>query len=421
MRQTALWLRITTLIALYASVKPAYGVENLLVRGLEVPPFVVDSLRFMQFPGKDAARRDLFFSKIDSILLCGEGKINILHIGGSHVQADVISHTVRCHLDSINGDLKPARGVFFPFQAAKTNNPSNFKVRSKGEWIASRNLKKERLSKIGMTGIALTTEDPQAEIKVNLDIDSTNRWDFTRLRLLGYGDSLSVPILVEEDESFRFPIQEEETASFIYEFKSPIDSFQLRIVQADSIPHRFNLCGFVAENDNDGIVYHSIGVNGAAVPSYLSCENFERDIQLIKPDMVVFAIGINDAIPVNFSEQQFIANYDTLIQKFNRVNPECFYVFITNNDSFRKTRRNRKTRYVVNRNGLTVEHAFYTLAQKYNGGYWDLFGWMGGLESMRLWEKAGLAQKDKIHFTKKGYKLIGSTFYNALITSYLER
>jgi lysophospholipase L1-like esterase len=45
---------------------------------------------------------------------------------------------------------------------------------------------------------------------------------------------------------------------------------------------------------------------------------------------------------------------------------------------------------------------------------------MGGLKSMAEWQKYGLAQKDKVHFTKKGYELIGDKFYNALIQFYLD-
>ena len=84
-----------------------------------------------------------------------------------------------------------------------------------------------------------------------------------------------------------------------------MDSLNLIISQTDTILHRFTLTGFLLENDEPGIVYHSIGVNGASVPSYLSCPNFERDLSLIRPDMVIFAIGINDAIPQNFSKNNF--------------------------------------------------------------------------------------------------------------------
>ena len=35
---------------------------------------------------------------------------------------------------------------------------------------------------------------------------------------------------------------------------------------------------------------------------------------------------------------------------------------------------------------------------------------MGGLNSIKLWEDAGLAKTDKIHLTTKGYKLSGDLF-----------
>ena len=33
---------------------------------------------------------------------------------------------------------------------------------------------------------------------------------------------------------------------------------------------------------------------------------------------------------------------------------------------------------------------------------------------MEKWQKAGLAQKDKVHFTRAGYQLLGDLFYQAL-------
>ena len=41
---------------------------------------------------------DNFFSKIDSLIFTGEGNINIIHMGGSHMQADVFSNKIRENL-----------------------------------------------------------------------------------------------------------------------------------------------------------------------------------------------------------------------------------------------------------------------------------------------------------------------------------
>ena len=42
----------------------------------------------------------------------------------------------------------------------------------------------------------------------------------------------------------------------------------------------------------------------------------------------------------------------------------------------------------------------------------------GGLGSIKKWQDKGLAKSDKIHFTYKGYKLIGDLLFEAIINSY---
>ena len=49
----------------------------------------------------------------------------------------------------------------------------------------------------------------------------------------------------------------------------------------------------------------------------------------------------------------------------------------------------------------------------------DFFDIMGGLESMKKWEEAGLAKRDKIHFTEEGYAIIGDLMFNALMAGYV--
>ena len=58
-------------------------------------------------------------------------------------------------------------------------------------------------------------------------------------------------------------------------------------------------------------------VNGASVNSYLRCIDLENQLKLIKPDLVIFSIGINDAYEEDSSQDLFYKNYDALINKFN--------------------------------------------------------------------------------------------------------
>lgn len=383
--------------------------------------FIADSLNEMLYLGENSDIRCSFYDKIDSFRATGKGRINILHIGGSHVQADVFSHRVRTLMDSLNNGHTPSRGVLFPYKVAKTNNPTNYIVSYEGSWTPSRNIKKDREAVLGLTGIAVSTIDSIAQITVKLNPkDSSRSWNFSRLKLLGYAEHPQVvPLLKMDNSLYLYPTFDSIESTYTFQLVSPVDSFKLMVIQRDTIPHRFTINGFLLENDEPGIVYHSVGVNGASVPSYLSCPNFERDLNLIKPDMAIFAIGINDAVPQNFSKKQFVANYDSLLSKFRKISPDCLFLFISNNDSYRKIkRRYRKSRYQVNTNGLLAREAFMTLAEKHDGLFWDLFSIMGGLESMKKWEEEGLSQKDKVHFTKRGYNLVGNLFFDAFLRAY---
>ena len=113
----------------------------------------------------------------------------------------------------------------------------------------------------------------------------------------------------------------------------------------------------------------------------------------------------------------FKERYKALIARLKSVNPDCALLFVTNNDSYK---RSRKRGYYVNQNGPKARQAFLELGRECGGGVWDQFEIMGGLESMKKWESAGLARKDKVHFTDDGYFLLGDLLYNALMEKYVE-
>jgi hypothetical protein len=72
----------------------------------------------------------------------------------------------------------------------------------------------------------------------------------------------------------------------------------------------------------------------------------------------------------------------------------------------------------VNKNGGKVEQSMLKMAEKYKAGVWNMYEVMGGLNSVVLWEKNNLVQRDKVHFTREGYLLLGDLFFNALMKNF---
>ena len=363
------------------------------------------------FPG-DNTSMESFFDRLDSLFFTGQGHVNIMHIGGSHVQAGVFSQQMRDNLLNLFPGLVAGRGLVFPFM--KTNTPASYSISRTGEWDYQRNAKAFD-TRMGLAGASVTTSDTTASFSIvtreKTPRDITPVFDFNLVKILGYGDMEPV---VHYDSTLLRGIYNEDEGSYTFELPDFTDSLYVDFNHEEG---SFTVTGVYLDNGMPGITYHGIGINGAKVNSYLQCEDLKRDLRLVNPDLVIFGIGINDAAADNFTEEGFIRDYDALIDSILDVNPDCALLFITNNDSYKRV---GKKRYEVNPNGELAEHAFMELGCKHNGAVWDFFDLMGGLKSMQKWQNEGIAQKDKVHFTTSGYMLMGDLLFNALMDCYME-
>ena len=389
-----------------------------LLKSVPDYPFAHFERNGLVYPG-DSLPMERFFQKMDSVILFGEGNVSIMHIGGSHVQCGMFTQQFRDNLLSISSDLIGGQYFVFPFSAGSTNNPTHFIVKYTGTWEYCRNAKKsENEKRMGLAGAALTTTDAKASVSIvtRERYPSTEApvFRFNKVTVLGFSETENVVPIVSYSSEVIQGVYNEWQSSYTFDLPNYIDSI---CIHFDSVPGEFTLTGVLLESGEPGISVHGIGVNGASVPSYLRCDDFERDLALIKPDLIIFSIGINDAAEDGFDKWMFKQNYAELIKVIRRVNPDCAMLFVTNNDSYRRV---RKDKYKVNPNGLVAQEAFMEMGKRYNAAVWDQFNIMGGLESMQEWEKAGLAKKDKVHFTNEGYRLLGDLLYNALMDRYIE-
>ena len=396
-------LRILLALALFAMLP-----SLLQAQESQYYNFIKYSANVLHYDSTSTSMNRLF-DRWEQIQKTHHGNLNIVHIGSSHVQAGSLTNTVRCNILADNPDLVGPRGMLFPYSAAaRCNNPADYRVHCPQKMILTRNVYKEHTYPLGLCGIAVTASDTITEIAIKLNEPSVD-YATNRIVLLGHSNNGVVPRLRIDAREIYPSYIDNNTDRYLFNLGQAVDTFCIVLPCREG--DQFTVSGILLDNRKPGFSYHSIGVNGAALADYLRCENFVRDLRLLHPDVVVFGIGINDAAAPTFDTAVFRQSYLQLVDSIRSVNPDCAFIFITNNDSFFKLSRRR---YKVNTNGPLAREVFYRLADDTDGAVWDQFEVMGGLKSMEQWQKAGLAQKDRVHFTTAGYKLVGTLFYQAL-------
>ena len=407
-------LTFSVLAALLCAILPAQELPKAEIA--QQPPCVHVDRAGLHFPGSRDAQ-DHFYGLLDS-LMAGSGRsVNIWHVGGSHVQAGHFSYRLQERLTTMAYSLKGERGFIFPYRIAKTNSDKSFRTSFTGEWLSAMaaSTHKDLNPRFGIMGIAAQTSDSLATVGIGLNISADTLWRFNRFRILGYASSPDVrPYLVSGTDTLDFVI-DQETQSYLFDLPAETDTVMIgfHIPQGQS----FTLTGTEPISGRKGINYYCSGVNGARLTTWLEqCPDLPRDLQLVKPDLAIFAVGINDSAckAVDFKPEVFKENYRRLIRLIREQSPDCAFVFITNNDSYRYISRGM----TYNHNGPTVQKAMFELAKEYGAAVWDVYDIMGGKDSVIKWRNAGLVKSDRLHFTQEGYVLLGDMLYNALVDDY---
>lgn len=374
--------------------------------------FIRYDLNRLQFPG-DTAGWERVFRKFDRLIYDGEGQVQFLQLGGSHVQAGTWSHEVRTRLQTLAPGTQGGVGFVFPYRSAGTNGPWHYAIEQQGKWLASKNIDRNSAGLTGLAGYAITTTDSAARLRIYFRQDAGPMYDFNKVKVFHLMDSTQFRIHWDHPEDVKKTVTYPGLGVTEFQLAHYRDTLDLHFVKTDSLQQHFTLYGFSLETSDPGFVYHSMGVNGASVPSWLRSDLLGPQIQALQPDVVVFSVGINDANTTDFSPAAYERNYDSLITRIRNVSPNTVFLFTTNTDSYYK-------RKYPNRNAEKVRDTMIRLAKKYNGAVWDTYGVMGGLGSVKKWQAAGLGQADRVHFTPDGYRLLGDLLSEAIADAYIQ-
>jgi lysophospholipase L1-like esterase len=174
----------------------------------------------------------------------------------------------------------------------------------------------------------------------------------------------------------------------------------------------FWLDGISIDNERAGVIYHSIGVNGAKFSDFARAKFFALQLKEITPDLVILSFGTNEAQARN-SPTLLQKQMDELTTQITSQWPHACILFTTPADSYLRGKG-------FNPNMVDISTTIKDFALKKDFAYWDLFQVGGGENSAERWKSNGLMSSDSVHYSRTGYAAQGKLLYLGLINAYNE-
>ena len=326
--------------------------------------------------------------------------VNIIHIGDSHIQGEVFTNTIRNNLEGYFGI--GGFGLNFPYKLAKTNGNSNQKITSKNNWNSIKLTSKNGQKASGLMGYIIQTKDSVVDIIYN-----NKNYDFDKIKFFAknsnntlklFSDSLNYKYFKLNDNFCEIKL-EKPTNSFNIKFKSPKDSIT-------------NFYGFSIENNKtNGIIYNSIGVNGAKYSDFNQSPNFWEQIKNIEADGIILSMGTNEA--QNNNLDFFYTELLTMVSKIKIIYPNAAIIITTPPISYYKKIR-------LNSNVHLISQIIKKFCLENNICYWDLYCIQEEIDGTVQWKKNKLLRPDLVHYSGEGYKLQANLFINAFQKAWFE-
>ncbi len=455
------WIIVCFLIGLNQNF--AQEIDSLFVES--------DSLKInpeISFDGNNEIINPNSISKFYKKLKENNSKINIVHIGDSHILADLFTGYVRKNLQNQFGN--GGRGLIFPHRLAKTNGPSDIRLNSNVNWENHKNTGSITDTNVGLSGIILKTKDPNFVIEVDtkepanffntLKVVTPHNVNYFEIAFsktvqmtekaipvqithkIKNGEALSIIASrykvsvaeikklnklknnnIQAGKTLKIPGNESknktvETYSFdgialnkdenFHFFESAVMQEKAFLI-ANKNFDSFELNGIVLENKNTGLLYHNIGINGARYSDYNKYPVFFEQLKALAPDLIVLSFGTNESYDKT-EAVDFMNQLETFLYQVRNQLPEAAVLVTTPPPSMYKKKHI---------NYLIEDYAKVILdnSEVLNYAVWDMYEQLGKNTSINT-KLRGFIANDKVHYTKAGYELQGKLLSEAILKSF---
>ncbi len=338
----------------------------------------------------------------------GEGRVRVTHVGDSHIVADMWTGAMRERWQRAFGD--GGRGFVLPGRAWRSFGQRHVTQRSEGEWEVH-TVKRDRLEgSFGPGGCLFVSSNPQDSLEV-LTRPGAPASSFDTLTLFTLGGPLSGPFTLEVDDLpyGRLSAARHRTELVTHTFTLSDAPHSVRLSPGKG-GAALKVFGLSLERAAGGLIYDAIGLNGAQAKQLLrnSEEGLEASLAPLRPTALFLSYGINELFDRSWDPAVYRADLHETLRALRAAAPEADCLLT---GAFSALRRG------VPHPGLDeLYEAQRAAAATHRCAFWDARAAMG--EDLRPWQRAGLAQRDGVHLSRRGYERLADLFDESVRLSF---
>ena len=184
----------------------------------------------------------------------------------------------------------------------------------------------------------------------------------------------------------------------------------IRAKKTNTLQSFFQMYGLLLEEDTNGIIYNTIGVNGAEFRHFNNSDYFQEQLKALQPDLIIVSLGTNDGYVRNFDMNEFYFQAQTFVKTLQASNVAASILLTTPPGVKIRNRRDLKAQNV-----LLARNAILNLYRPNGVACWDLYGVLKKYRRILTNQKPSA---DKVHFRKAEYEVQGELLYNVLMDGY---
>ena len=403
-------LAVGALLSGFKLLKPAQFGTILDVAPLPPPPVppiapTVSSSKTVQ-PSKllddSAGALDHFYAALWRSEKHEPGAITrIVHYGDSPTTADLITGDIRAELQAHFGNaghgflLIAKPWAWYQHTGADVNG-SGWQINPASRFVAGDGM-------FGLGGVSFTTSK-SAHSRMSY-ADPQNRFEIWYLQQKGGG---AFTVAADGRNLGRVQTSGDEKTPGFAEFTADPPAKRLDI---ETESGGVRLYGVVAEWTGPGVVYDSLGLNGASITviSRMFAEtHWAEELQRRNPQLVIVNYGTNEADFASFIDKQYEGELREALRRIRAALPDASILLMSPMDRGHKSGGEIETMPTIPKL-VEIERR---VARETGCGFFDTYRAMGGEGTMARWyaAKPRLVSADLIHPYPAGGRLIAEIF-----------